>query len=74
MFEQAQTKEGPFPVNLKSMLIAEVFGTCLFVQTGNAANCVSLYIHHSKKSVLAMTAAALAIGGQPFVALVWAND
>jgi hypothetical protein len=35
MFEQAQAEEGPFPVDLKSMLIAEVVGTCLFVQTGN---------------------------------------
>jgi glycerol uptake facilitator protein len=45
--EEADAEEGPFPVDLKSMLIAEVFGTCTFVQIGCAANAVALYTHNS---------------------------
>jgi glycerol uptake facilitator protein len=45
--EEADAEEGPFPVDLKSMLIAEVFGTCMFVQIGCAANAVALYTHNS---------------------------
>lgn len=42
--EQSDAEEGPFPPPLKSMLIAEAFGTCLLVQVGGAANCASLYL------------------------------
>jgi len=41
--EEAEAEEGPFPVDLKSTLIAEFFGTCTLVQLGCAANCISLY-------------------------------
>lgn len=41
--EEAEAEEGPFPVSIKSMLIAEAFGTCTYVQMGLAANCIALY-------------------------------
>lgn len=41
--EETEAEEGPFPVDLKSALIAEVFGTAMLVQIGCAANCVALY-------------------------------
>jgi Major intrinsic protein len=43
----AEAEEGPFPSPLKTMLLAEAFGTCLFVQMGGAAQCVGLYVMNS---------------------------
>jgi Major intrinsic protein len=43
----AEAEEGPFPSPLKTMLLAEAFGTCLFVQMGGAAQCVGLYVMSS---------------------------
>jgi Major intrinsic protein len=43
----AEAEEGPFPSPLKTMLLAEAFGTCLFVQLGGAAQCAALYVMHS---------------------------
>lgn len=45
--EQADAEEGPFPVDIKSMLIAEFFGTCVYVQLGVAAECAALYTKSS---------------------------
>jgi Major intrinsic protein len=49
----AEAEEGPFPSPLKTMLLAEAFGTCLFVQLGGAAQCcaaaLSFGMHSSSK-------------------------
>jgi len=41
--EEAEAEEGPFPVDIKSMLLAEYFGTCIYVQLGCAIQAVELY-------------------------------
>jgi len=59
--EEADAEEGPFAVNIKSMLIAEFFGTCLFVQAGCAANCAALYTKNTSLPVSAVWGLALMI-------------
>jgi hypothetical protein len=47
----AEAEEGPFPSPLKAMLLAEFFGTCLFVQLGMAADCSGLYLNAFRGSM-----------------------
>jgi Major intrinsic protein len=71
----AEAEEGPFPSPLKTMLLAEAFGTCLFVQMGGAAQCVGLYVMNSasapsssSKSISSITTASSSFFP---VAMVW---
>jgi glycerol uptake facilitator-like aquaporin len=45
--DRAQASEGPLPVPIKSMFLAETLGTFLLVQLGIAANIVNLFILYS---------------------------
>lgn len=57
--EEAEAREGPFPVRLKFRLVAEFLGTFLWVVMGLCGNCAVYYLHYNMNTAVIWGLAAM---------------